>query len=455
MTDPNARPSVDAGAEPETPELSAQPAEQPIDPADLARVAAEYKDKLLRTLAEMENLRRRTEREIADTRLYGISAFARDILAVADNMERALGALDAELREKADAGTKALLDGVELTERELLKVLEKHGVKKFEPLGEKFDPNLHQAMFEMPDPSRPAGTRRPGGAARLHDRRARAAAGAGGGRQRRSEAVGGGGAGERQRLDPEPARHAADAGGEPSAPRTAAASNSRQLKSHRIGCDGKRRALDPRQRGTPGAFVRRVGDAQQVEGTDDDPQHRPLPDHPYRQPAAARRPHPHDVRQGGGRAGRAARRWRRACARRWPRWCKRQVDAGIDIVNDGEMSKPSYATYVKDRLAGFGGTGNTFVYQDLADFPNLAKRVFGDPGRSRRKTPACNAADRRARPRCGADRRRQSRGRARRRRANRRLHERGVARRRLALLPQRPLPEPGGLSVRHRRGDAP
>jgi 5-methyltetrahydropteroyltriglutamate--homocysteine methyltransferase len=71
---------------------------------------------------------------------------------------------------------------------------------------------------------------------------------------------------------------------------------------------------------------------------------------------------------------------------------KKQIDAGIDLVNDGEMSKPSYATYVKDRLAGFGGTGNTFVYQDLADFPNLAKRVFGDPGRSRRKTPACNAA---------------------------------------------------------------
>jgi 5-methyltetrahydropteroyltriglutamate--homocysteine methyltransferase len=70
---------------------------------------------------------------------------------------------------------------------------------------------------------------------------------------------------------------------------------------------------------------------------------------------------------------------------------RKQTDAGIDIVNDGEMSKPSYATYVKDRLAGFGGAGNTFVYQDLADFPNLAKRVFGDPGRSRRKTPACNA----------------------------------------------------------------
>jgi len=70
---------------------------------------------------------------------------------------------------------------------------------------------------------------------------------------------------------------------------------------------------------------------------------------------------------------------------------RKQADAGIDLVNDGELSKPSYATYVKDRLAGFGGTGNTFVYQDLADFPKLQQRVFGDPGRSRRKTPACNA----------------------------------------------------------------
>jgi 5-methyltetrahydropteroyltriglutamate--homocysteine methyltransferase len=68
----------------------------------------------------------------------------------------------------------------------------------------------------------------------------------------------------------------------------------------------------------------------------------------------------------------------------------KQADAGIDLIDDGEMSKPSYATYIKDRLAGFGGEGNTFVYQDLADFPKLAKKVFGDPGRSRRKTPACN-----------------------------------------------------------------
>ena len=70
---------------------------------------------------------------------------------------------------------------------------------------------------------------------------------------------------------------------------------------------------------------------------------------------------------------------------------EKQAAAGIDLINDGEMSKPSYATYIKDRLNGFGGTGNTFVYQDLSEFPTLEKRVFGDPGRSRRKTPACNA----------------------------------------------------------------
>jgi molecular chaperone GrpE len=157
MTDTNARPSIAPAAEGDT--------AGPVDEGKVAALvealskeSADYKDKLLRTLAEMENLRRRTEREIADTRLYAISAFARDVIAVADNMQRALGALDAELREKADGGTKALLDGVELTERELLKVLEKHGIKKFDPLGEKFDPNLHQAMYEIPDPSQPAGT---------------------------------------------------------------------------------------------------------------------------------------------------------------------------------------------------------------------------------------------------------------------------------------------------------
>src|SRR5471032_1741898 len=99
--------------------------------------AAEAKDRLLRTLAEMENLRKRTEREVADSRTYGITAFARDILTVADGMHRALEALDKELRENANESVKALLDGVELTERALINALEKHGVKRIEPMGQK------------------------------------------------------------------------------------------------------------------------------------------------------------------------------------------------------------------------------------------------------------------------------------------------------------------------------
>jgi molecular chaperone GrpE len=120
--------------------------------------AAEFKDKLLRTLAEMENLRRRTEREIADARVYGVTGFARDVLAVADNMHRALETIGPEQRSAADAKMKALIEGVELTERELLKVLEKNGVKKFSPAGERFDPNVHQAMYEVPDSDLPSGS---------------------------------------------------------------------------------------------------------------------------------------------------------------------------------------------------------------------------------------------------------------------------------------------------------
>jgi molecular chaperone GrpE len=149
----------DEPATPAAPEPSAAaPAPEPDLAEKLAREAAELKDRLLRSLAEMENLRRRTEREIADSRTYAVTSFARDILEVADNMARALQAPAAELRQSADAGVKALLEGVALIERELMKVLEKHGVRKFEPHGEKFDPNLHQAVFEVPDPSLPAGT---------------------------------------------------------------------------------------------------------------------------------------------------------------------------------------------------------------------------------------------------------------------------------------------------------
>ena len=125
---------------------------------EIGKENAELRDRVLRTLAEMENLRKRTDREVADARTYGISAFARDILGVADNMHRALEALDAELRENANDSVKGLLDGVELTERALLSALDKHGVKRFDPAGQKFDPNRHQAMYEIEDPSVPAGT---------------------------------------------------------------------------------------------------------------------------------------------------------------------------------------------------------------------------------------------------------------------------------------------------------
>jgi molecular chaperone GrpE len=161
MTDTDAR-APEAGRKTEGAEPGAPAADTGVPPADAAAAlvaeVASLQDRHLRLLADMENLRRRTEREVADARLYGITQFARDVVTVADNMQRALAALDHEIREKADAGVKALLDGVELTERELLKALEKHGVKKLDPQGQKFDPHRHQAMFEVPDPSVPAGT---------------------------------------------------------------------------------------------------------------------------------------------------------------------------------------------------------------------------------------------------------------------------------------------------------
>jgi molecular chaperone GrpE len=119
---------------------------------------ASLKDRLLRTLAEMENLRRRTDKEVADTRSYAVTGFARDVLTVADNMHRALDTIPAETREAADGALKTLIEGVVLTERDLLNTLERHGVKKIDPKGERFDPHLHQAMFEVPDTSVPTGT---------------------------------------------------------------------------------------------------------------------------------------------------------------------------------------------------------------------------------------------------------------------------------------------------------
>jgi molecular chaperone GrpE len=131
---------------------------EPASAEALAKEATEARDKMLRTLAEMENLRKRTSREVADARMYGITGFARDVLDIADNLQRALDAVPAEARDNADPGLKALIEGVELTERSLHNTLEKYGVKRLDPAGSKFDPNFHQAMFEVPDPSVPTGT---------------------------------------------------------------------------------------------------------------------------------------------------------------------------------------------------------------------------------------------------------------------------------------------------------
>ncbi|MGI9351735.1 MAG: nucleotide exchange factor GrpE [Rhizobiaceae bacterium] len=114
------------------------------------------KDQILRTAAEMENLRRRTQKDVADARSFSISGFARDVLGVSDNLRRAIEHVDDA--DKEQSGLKSLIEGVEMTERELQNALEKNGVKRISPEGEKFDPNFHQAMFEVPNTEVPNNT---------------------------------------------------------------------------------------------------------------------------------------------------------------------------------------------------------------------------------------------------------------------------------------------------------
>lgn len=163
MTDPNGPKDNPANSAQDAEPVVSKPYIMPDDPEEgsaeaLAKELAEARDRTLRTLAEMENLRKRTAREVADARTYGITGFARDVLDLADNLQRALDAVPAETRELADPMLKTLIEGVELTERSLLNALEKNGVKKFDPTGEKFNPNFQQAMYEVPDASVPAGT---------------------------------------------------------------------------------------------------------------------------------------------------------------------------------------------------------------------------------------------------------------------------------------------------------
>jgi molecular chaperone GrpE len=129
------------------------------DPVELLKAEnTELRDRYLRLAAEMDNLRRRTERDVKDAKSYSVASFARDMLSVADNLRRTLDALPPETRAEADTGLKTLTEGVEMTERSMLSALERHGVRQLEPMGQKFDPNFHQAMFEVPNGDVPNNT---------------------------------------------------------------------------------------------------------------------------------------------------------------------------------------------------------------------------------------------------------------------------------------------------------
>jgi molecular chaperone GrpE len=157
--DRNANPAT----EERDPELQAvETASRAVDEAaarEEAREAevADLKDQLLRALAEVENVRRRGQREREDASKYGITNFAREIVPVVDNLRRAIEAVPPAALE-TDENLKSLLTGVELTERMLLGALERFGIRRIDPLGEKFDHNLHQAMMQVDDPTKPAGT---------------------------------------------------------------------------------------------------------------------------------------------------------------------------------------------------------------------------------------------------------------------------------------------------------
>lgn len=134
--------------------LSAEP-----DPVELLKAEnADLRERFIRLAADMDNLRRRTEREVKDAKAYSAASFARDMLAVSDNLRRALEAIPTDARQTADAGLSTLIEGVEMTERSMLSTLERHGVRKLDPVGQKFDPNFHQAMFEVPNAEVPNNT---------------------------------------------------------------------------------------------------------------------------------------------------------------------------------------------------------------------------------------------------------------------------------------------------------
>ena len=153
--------AIDGETEEDAPEKEGKGFSNPLEALaaenhKLDEEIAGLKDQLLRSAAEMENLRRRTQKDVADARSFSIAGFARDILSVADNLRRAIDHVEEKDREQP--GIKSLIEGVEITERELLGILEKHGVKQISPLNEKFNPDLHQAMFEVQNPEVPHNT---------------------------------------------------------------------------------------------------------------------------------------------------------------------------------------------------------------------------------------------------------------------------------------------------------
>jgi molecular chaperone GrpE len=131
----------------------------PIDDAPALRVEiADLKERLLRALAETENTRRRAERDRSDASQYAVTRFARDLLHVSDNLRRALSHLTPDVQAEAAPGVKAVLEGIEATERELTATFERHGIRAIEAEGMKFDPNLHQAIAEVPADGKAAGS---------------------------------------------------------------------------------------------------------------------------------------------------------------------------------------------------------------------------------------------------------------------------------------------------------
>ena len=158
MTETGAETAADPITEIENPMPPPELDPKDVQIAALTEEAAALKDRMLRLAADMDNLRKRAEREKAEATLYAATNFARDLLSITDNMGRALAAVSPEERERADEVLNNLLAGVELTERELLNVFQRHGIRKLETVGQKFDPNMHQALYEVPTAERPPGT---------------------------------------------------------------------------------------------------------------------------------------------------------------------------------------------------------------------------------------------------------------------------------------------------------